>query len=67
MKYKKYSDTPLQVRLHNYQEMSLNELNSDQEYCVSNSYYSKSDSLRNQLNRVLKEYEQYKFNKSISA
>ena len=55
MKYKKYSDTPLQVRLHNYQEMSLNELISDQEYCVSNSYYSKSDILRNQLNRVLKE------------
>ena len=67
MKYKKYSDTPLQVRLHNYQEMSLNELISDQEYCVSNSYYSKSDILRNQLNRVLKEYEQYKFNKSITA
>ena len=67
MKYKKYSDTPLQVRLHNYQEMSLNELISDQEYCVSNRYYSKSDILRNQLNRVLKEYEQYKFNKSISA
>ena len=67
MKYKKYSDTPLQVRLHNYQEMSLNELISDQEYCVSNIYYSKSDILRNQLNRVLKEYEQYKFNKSISA
>lgn len=67
MKYKKYSSTPLQVRLHNYQEVALNELIRDEDFCQKNHLYSKSDILRNQLNSVLKEYEQYKFNKSITA
>ena len=67
MKYKKYSDTPLQVRLHEFQETSMNELILDKEYCRTNHIYSKSDIVRNQLNSALKSYEQYKFNKSITA
>ena len=67
MKYRKYSSTPLQVRLHNYQEVALNELIEDEDFCLEKKLYSKSDILRNQLNSVLKEYEQYKFNKSITA
>ena len=50
MKYKKYSSTPLQVRLHNYQEYALNELISDEDFCQRKHFYSKSDILRNQLN-----------------
>ena len=67
MKYRKYSSTPLQVRLHNFQEEKLNELVADRDFCTENQFYSKSDILRNQLNSVLKRYEQYKFNKSITA
>ena len=67
MKYRKYSQTPLQVRLHEFQEQTLNELITDKEYCMTNHIYSKSDIVRNQLNSALKSYEQYKFNKSISA
>jgi cysteinyl-tRNA synthetase len=67
MKYRKYSQTPLQVRLHEFQEKTINELITDKEYCQNNRIYSKSDLIRNELNSALKTYEQYKFNKSISA
>ena len=67
MKYKKYTDSPVQVRLHTYQHQTLNELMNDEEFCVSNNYYSKSDILRKELNSALKKFEQYKFNKSITA
>ena len=67
MRHKKYSDTPLQVRLHNYQEEKLNEMIKDEDYCLENNIYSKSDMLRKELNSVIKDYEQYKFNKSITT
>lgn len=53
MKYKKYS-----VRC---QEVALNELVSDEDFLqLENHFYSKSDILRNELNSILKECEQYK-------
>jgi len=67
MKYRKYSKQPLQVRIHEFQEQTLNDLITDKEYCRTNKIYSKSDIVRNQLNSALKSYEQYKFNKSITA
>ncbi len=67
MRHKKYSDTPLQVRLHNYQEVKLNEMINDEDYCMKHHIYSKSDMLRKELNAVIKDYEQYKFNKSITT
>jgi len=67
MRHKKYSDTPLQVRLHNYQEVKLNEMINDEDYCLENNIYSKSDVIRDRVNSVIKEFEQYKFNKSISS
>ena len=54
---KKYTDKPLQVRLHRVQEDKLNEMIKNESYCMSKGIYSKSDVIRNSINNALKDYE----------
>lgn len=54
---KKYSDNPLNVRLHHIQEEKLNEMMSNPQYCKSKGLYSKADVVRNSINNVLRDYE----------
>jgi hypothetical protein len=54
---KRYSDNPLQVRLHLTQEHKLNEMIKDETYCRSRGIYSKSDVIRNTINNALKEWD----------
>ena len=54
---KRYSDTPINVRLGRYQENKLNEMIKNETYCRSKGIYSKSDVVRNSINNILKEYE----------
>ena len=54
---KKYSDYPLNVRLHPVQENKLNEMIKNEAYCITKGFYSKADVLRNSLNNILREYE----------
>ena len=54
---KRYSNNPLQVRLHQVQEDKLNEMIKNETYCRSKGIYSKSDAVRNSINNILKEYE----------
>ena len=54
---KRYSNNPLQVRLHQVQEDKLNEMIKNETYCRSKGIYSKSDVVRNSINNILKEYE----------
>ena len=39
----------------------------DKEYLKSKHIFNKSDAVRSALFNVIKDYEQYKFNKSITA
>ena len=54
---KKYTDNPLNVRLHEYQENKLNEMIKNESYCRKKGLYSKADALRSGLNNVIKDYE----------
>jgi len=54
---KRYSNNPLQVRLHQVQEDKLNEMIKNETYCVTKGIYSKADAVRASLNNVLKDYE----------
>ena len=54
---KRYSDNPLNVRLHRVQEEKLNEMMSNPQYCQSKGLYSKADVVRNSINNILKDYE----------
>ena len=54
---KRYSDTPINVRLGRYQENKLNEMIKNESYCQQKGIYSKSDAVRNALNNVIKDYE----------
>ena len=54
---KKYTEHPLQVRLHQIQSEKLDEMIKDESYCQSKGIYSKSDAVRNALNNVIKDYE----------
>ena len=54
---KRYTDNPLQVRLHQYQESKLNEMIKNETYCQRKGIYSKSDAVRNALNNIIKDYE----------
>jgi hypothetical protein len=54
---KRYSDNPLQVRLHLTQEHKLNEMIKDETYCRSRGIYSKSDVITNTINNALKEWD----------
>jgi len=54
---KKYTDNPLQVRLHQVQEDKLNEMIKNESYCMRKGIFNKSDAIRTGLNNVLKDYE----------
>ena len=54
---KKYTDNPLQVRLHHAQEDKLNEMIKNESYCMRKGIFNKSDAIRTGLNNVLKDYE----------
>ena len=54
---KRYSNNPLQVRLHQVQEDKLNEMIKNETYCRSKGIYSKSDVIRNTINNALKEWD----------
>jgi len=54
---KKYTDNPLQVRLHHVQEDKLNEMIKNESYCMRKGIFNKSDAIRTGLNNVLKDYE----------
>ena len=43
MKPKRYSQNPIQVRIHNVQEDTLNKIMNDTEYCTRKNIISKSD------------------------
>ena len=67
MSYRKYSESPRNVRLYEHQNNLLDEMLSDREFCSQKGYYSISDVFRNSLSSVGREFEQYKFNKSVSS
>jgi len=67
MRYTKYSESPKNVRLYTHQEELLSEMLADKEFCLKKGYYTVSDVFRNSLNSVGREFEQYKFSKSIGA
>ena len=54
----KYAKNPLQVRLYEFQEHTINKILSDKEYMFSKGIYSKSDAVRQGLNLICKQYEQ---------
>ena len=64
---KRYTDNPLQVRLYESQEQSLNSMMQDHEYLKQRGIFNKSDAVRTALFSVIKDYEKYKFNRSITA
>jgi len=67
MSYRKYSESPRNVRLYEHQNNLLDEMLSDREFCSQKGFYSVSDVIRNSLSSVGREFEQYKFNKSLSG
>ena len=67
MSYRKYSESPRNVRLYEHQNNLLDEMLSDREFCSQKGFYSVSDVIRNSLSSVGREFEQYKFNKSVSG
>ena len=67
MSYRKYSESPRNVRLYEHQDNLLDEMLSDREFCSQKGFYSVSDVIRNSLSSVGREFEQYKFNKSVSG
>ena len=54
---KRYSDTPINVRLGKYQENKLNEMIKNETYCQQRGIYSKADAVRSSLNNIIKDYE----------
>jgi len=54
---KKYTDYPIQVRLHQVQQNKLNEMIKNESYCMKKGIFNKSDAIRTGLNNVLKDYE----------
>jgi hypothetical protein len=54
---KRYSDTPINVRLGRYQENKLNEMIKNESYCQQRGIFSKVDAVRTGLNNVIKDYE----------
>jgi len=54
---KRYTDNPLNVRLHQVQENKLNEMIKNESYCMKKGIFNKSDAIRTGLNNVLKDYE----------
>ena len=54
---KRYSNNPLQVRLHQVQEDKLNEMIKNENYCQQKGIFSKVDAVRTGLNNVIKDYE----------
>ena len=54
---KRYSDTPINVRLGRYQENKLNEMIKNESYCQQKGIFSKVDAVRTGLNNVIKDYE----------
>ena len=54
---KRYTDNPLQVRLYESQENSLNQMMNDKQYIAQKGIYSKSDAVRTALFSLLKDYE----------
>ena len=66
MKPKRYSQNPIQVRLHEVQEDTLNKILSDNDYCQRKNIISKSDAVRSALFSLCKDYEQEKYNQLMS-
>tara|TARA_X000000368_G_scaffold357346_1_gene299713 strand:+ start:1510 stop:1713 length:204 start_codon:yes stop_codon:yes gene_type:complete len=66
MKPKRYSQNPIQVRLHEVQEDTLNKILSDNDYCQRKNIISKSDAVRSALFSYCKDYEQEKYNQLMS-
>jgi|TARA_B100001079_G_scaffold109534_1_gene94326 hypothetical protein len=54
---RKYTDSPLNVRLYRVQEEKLDEMMSNESYCIKKGIYSKSDAVRSSLNNIIKDYE----------
>lgn len=54
---KRYSDTPINVRLGQYQENKLNEMIKNETYCQQRGIFSKVDAVRTGLNNLIKDYE----------
>ena len=55
MKPKRYSQNPIQVRIHNVQEDTLNKIMNDTEYCTRKNIISKSDAVRSALFSLCKD------------
>ena len=66
MRNKNYAEKPLQVRLHNVQEDTLNKIMNDSDYCQKKNIISKSDAVRSGIFSLCKDYETEKYNQLIS-
>ena len=54
---KRYSDTPINVRLGRHQENKLNEMIKNETYCQQRGIFSKVAAVSTGLNNVIKDYE----------
>ena len=66
MRNKNYAEKPLQVRLHNVQEDTLNKILNDSDYCQRKNIISKSDAVRSALFSLCKDYEAEKYKQLMS-
>ena len=53
----RFSKNPLQVRLYEFQEDTLNKMLNDKEYIFNKGIFNKSDAVRLGLNNLCTEYE----------
>lgn len=67
MKIRKYSVNPLQVRLFEIQEDTLDRMFRDETYCRKKGFGSVADVIRFALTKHLMEYEEHEFRKSVSS
>lgn len=63
----KYSNKPLQVRLFEFQENTLNKMLSDKEYMFQRGIFTKSDAVRHGLNNICRDYERENNIRSITT
>lgn len=66
MRFKRFS-SPRNIRLYSSQEVAINEMFRDKEYCVSKGFYNASDFIRDSINPKIREYEMYKFRQDVSS
>ena len=63
----RYYKNPLQTRIYEAQENTLNKILEDKEYMFTKGIFSKSDAVRHGLNIICKDYERENNIRSITT